>query len=121
NVPSIAHAGPPQMFPYAHANAYGAMPVYYNTPVVQSTPNAAVATATAAANVTGGPIVASTTGLPIGRHGQMTGQTSSTNRRNQQQQFMQGVAGMYVPGASQPYAQQLMSQYQVNSLDTTIV
>nr|CDQ04299.1 BMA-ATX-2, isoform n [Brugia malayi] len=113
NVPSIAHAGPPQMFPYAHANAYGALPVYYNTPVVQSTPSAAVATATAAANVTGGPIVASTTGLPIGRHGQMTGQTPSTNRRNQQQQFMQGVAGMYVPGASQPYAQQLMSQYQM--------
>ncbi|KAK6102421.1 Ataxin 2 SM domain family protein [Brugia pahangi] len=113
NVPSIAHAGPPQMFPYAHANAYGALPVYYNTPVVQSTPSAAVATATAAANVTGGPIVASSTGLPIGRHGQMTGQTPSTNRRNQQQQFMQGVAGMYVPGASQPYAQQLMSQYQM--------
>lgn len=51
----------------------------------------------------------------------MAGQTPSTNRRNQQQQFMQGVAGMYVPGASQPYAQQLMSQYQVNSLDMMIV
>lgn len=51
----------------------------------------------------------------------MTGQTPSTNRRNQQQQFMQGVAGMYVPGANQPYAQQLMSQYQVNSLDMMIV
>ncbi|VDO31609.1 unnamed protein product [Onchocerca flexuosa] len=114
NVPSIAHAGPPQMFPYAHANAYGtAMPVYYNTPVVQSAPSAAAATATAAANVTGGPIVASTAGLSIARHGQMAGQTPSTNRRNQQQQFMQGVAGMYVPGASQPYAQQLMSQYQM--------
>uniref|UniRef100_A0A0R3S489 LsmAD domain-containing protein n=1 Tax=Elaeophora elaphi TaxID=1147741 RepID=A0A0R3S489_9BILA len=114
NVPSIAHAGPPQMFPYAHANAYGAaMPVYYNPPVMQNTPSAAAATATAAANVTGGPIVASTTGLPIGRHGQMAGQTPATNRRNHQQQFMQGVAGMYVPGASQPYAQQLMSQYQM--------
>ncbi|KAL4003833.1 Ataxin 2 SM domain family protein [Acanthocheilonema viteae] len=114
NVPSIAHAGPPQMFPYAHANAYGAaMPVYYNPPVVQSTPGAAAATATAAASVTGGPIVASTAGLPLGRHGQMAGQTPSTNRRNQQQQFMQGVAGMYVPGASQPYTQQLMSQYQM--------
>ncbi|VDK84164.1 unnamed protein product, partial [Onchocerca ochengi] len=114
NVPSIAHAGPPQMFPYAHANAYGAaMPVYYNTPVVQTAPSAAAATATAAANVTGGPIVASTAGLSIARHGQMAGQTPSTNRRNQQQQFMQGVAGMYVPGASQPYAQQLMSQYQM--------
>uniref|UniRef100_A0A915Q719 LsmAD domain-containing protein n=1 Tax=Setaria digitata TaxID=48799 RepID=A0A915Q719_9BILA len=113
NVPSIAHAGPPQMFPYAQANAYGAaMPVYYNTPVVQTAPNAAAGTATAAANVTGGPIVASTAGLSIGRHGQMAGQTPSTNRRNQQQ-FMQGVAGMYVPGASQPYAQQLMSQYQM--------
>ncbi|KAM3722792.1 Ataxin-2 [Dirofilaria immitis] len=114
NVPSIAHAGPPQMFPYAHANAYGtAMPVYYNTPVVQTAPSGVAATATAAANVTGGPIVASTAGLPIGRHGQMVGQTPSTNRRNQQQQFIQGVAGMYVPGASQPYAQQLMSQYQM--------
>ncbi|VDK70028.1 unnamed protein product [Litomosoides sigmodontis] len=114
NVPSIAHAGPSQMFPYAHSNAYGAtMPVYYNPPVVQSTPSGAAATATAAASVTGGPIVASTVGLPIGRHGQLAGQTPSTNRRNQQQQFMQGVAGMYVHGASQPYAQQLMPQYQL--------
>ncbi|VDN07461.1 unnamed protein product [Thelazia callipaeda] len=111
-VPSIAHAGPPQMFPYAQPNAYGpAVPVYYSTPVVHTTPSVAAATATAA-NVTGGPIVANTNGLPVGRQGQMSGQINSSNRRNQQQ-FIQGVTGMYVPGASQPYAQQLMTQYQV--------
>lgn len=51
----------------------------------------------------------------------MVGQTASAARRNQQQQLVQSVAGLYIPGAGQPYAQQLVSQYQVNDLDEMTV